>query len=592
MVANEKSVLDHLDMLNRRKVPFLAVLAMVVAITLSLVFGLPSIYRSTAMILIEDQDIPEELVKSTITTYADQRIQQISRRILSNASLSLIVEKHNLYSDYRDQYSQSAIVRKMKNSIVFKMSRAEVKKGRGMDKKQPEIAFTASFDYPNDPQLAQIVTGEIVELFLKQNEIDRKRTSEGAYSFLFSELHRLEDEATRIDLKMAEFKRENKGMLPEQAGVSLRVADRLDRDITETTRQLFDLKQQNIILRSELSRVSKYIDAPNLTNDLGERVMSAGGRMQVLKSTYVTLLSKYAPEHPKLKKIENEIASLGGDLDFSGSVGSAYSELSRLNEELVNLKESYSSDDPEISRLENRVRSLKSQIGIFAASENTNLVPEFTKELNPAYMSITTQLKVNDVTIQSLERKKLQYRTKQAGVEQDLMMSPMVEMRFNQLSREYKAALNRINNVQAKLNAAEMSDKLESSKSAERFTLVEPPLVPGSSKAPNKKQILLLGLLAAVGLGFAVSYLFESFDRSVFNNRVMAKITGVQPLSVIPYMGTVSEAEDRKRVLFMVIGYSLPLMLIALGIRYLHFNVISLHAVWAWYVHWLELLMF
>ena len=48
----ERSLLDHLDMVNRRKKPFLLVAALVLTVALSLVFGLPPIYRSTATIMI------------------------------------------------------------------------------------------------------------------------------------------------------------------------------------------------------------------------------------------------------------------------------------------------------------------------------------------------------------------------------------------------------------------------------------------------------------------------------------------------------------------------------------------------------------
>ena len=589
----ERSLLDHLDMVNRRKKPFLLVAALVLTVALSLVFGLPPIYRSTATIMIEQQEIPDELVKSTITTYAELRVQEISKRILRRPRLMPIIEKFNLYADYRDRMPEEAIVKKMKESISFTMSRAQIKKGRGIDKKLPNIEFTTSFDYPKDPQLAQSVTMEIVELFMSENTQDRKRSTEGAFTFLASELQKLEAEADGIELKMANFKRENSGMLPEQASVTLRVSDRLDRELDEITRQLFDLRQQNVILRSDLNKVSKYVESPNLTNDLGERVMSSQGRVQVLQSTYVTLLSKYSPEHPRLKKIENEIASLGGDLNFSTEVETVYTELSRKEDELMDLRSVYEPDHPEVERLENEVRSMKSRIGLMASNTDLMRAPTFSKEANPAYLSLTTQLKVNDVSIQSLEQKKREYQSRQNTLEKDLMMSPMVEMEFNRLDREYQTVLKRVLDIRQKLNQAEMSDKLESSQNAERFTLIEPPEVPASPVSPNRKQILLLGLLVAPGIGFFVCYLLESFDRSVYNNRVMAQITGVEPLTVVPFMST-----DFDEKVFVKKALIKGMSLLGLGVvvtavvAYVHFNLLPMTEIWGLFVNKLELLMF
>src|SRR3974390_588139 len=48
---------------------------------------LPAIYESKSTILIESQQIPPEFVRSTVTGYADQRIQSLNQQILSRTRL-------------------------------------------------------------------------------------------------------------------------------------------------------------------------------------------------------------------------------------------------------------------------------------------------------------------------------------------------------------------------------------------------------------------------------------------------------------------------------------------------------------------------
>ena len=591
-IGRETSLLDHLEMVIRRKIPFLVIASIVVTVTFGLAFGLPPVYRSTAVISIEQQEIPEELVKSTITAYADQRIQQISRRILSRDNLLGMIQKYDLYREYRERFSEGEIVERMKENIRFAMSKSEVLKGSRSKRNAPNIAFTVSFEYPKDPEIAQKVTRDIVNLFLEENKTDRQKTSEGISVFLLDELHRLQAEAGKIDLKMANFKRENSGLLPDQVDMALRVSDRLDSNLAETERKIFDLKQQNIILRSDLSKVSKYVDAPNLRNDLGEQVMSAEGRIQVLKSTYVTLLSKYSTAHPKMKKIENEIVSLGGDLGFSGAVESVYSELSGKEKALVDMRATYPPDAPDIVTLEDQVRRLKSRIGVLAESRTVAEHP-FNQDVNPAYLSMTTQLKVNDVEIRSLERKKQQYRAKQASIERDMVKSPMVEMRYKQLSREYEVVLAKVRSIQGKLNTAEMSEKLESSQNAESFTLVEAPQVPVSPVKPNRKKMLLLGLLLAPGLGFVVSYLVELFDKTIFSQKIITQVTGEKPLSVIPFMsGAPGEGVGQRLGVIKSMPVLMPLLLLMVGTLLLVLDVVSLNSIWDVFVNQLQLLVF
>ena len=65
--------------------------------TAYLAFSPPSIYRSEATILIEDQEIPEDIVGTTITNYASKQIQLISQRLLTVRNIQAVIEKFAIY---------------------------------------------------------------------------------------------------------------------------------------------------------------------------------------------------------------------------------------------------------------------------------------------------------------------------------------------------------------------------------------------------------------------------------------------------------------------------------------------------------------
>ena len=74
---------DAWQIVQRRKwsliLPFL-----IVALTgAGMAISLPTIYRSTARILIEEQDIPQNFVATTVQSYAEERMQQINQHIMS-----------------------------------------------------------------------------------------------------------------------------------------------------------------------------------------------------------------------------------------------------------------------------------------------------------------------------------------------------------------------------------------------------------------------------------------------------------------------------------------------------------------------------
>src|SRR6201994_3295684 len=69
--------------------------------TILLATLLPSHFRSAGTILIEQQEMPQELVRSTVTSYADERVQVISKRVMTTETLLNIIRRYDLYPKER-----------------------------------------------------------------------------------------------------------------------------------------------------------------------------------------------------------------------------------------------------------------------------------------------------------------------------------------------------------------------------------------------------------------------------------------------------------------------------------------------------------
>jgi hypothetical protein len=57
------------------------------------------LYRSTALILLEPQQVPEAYVRSTVSTSLEQRLQSISQQILTRTTLERIIQEFDLYPE-------------------------------------------------------------------------------------------------------------------------------------------------------------------------------------------------------------------------------------------------------------------------------------------------------------------------------------------------------------------------------------------------------------------------------------------------------------------------------------------------------------
>lgn len=190
----EKSVQDYLAILSRRKVSIIltGLLVFILGLVTALVW--PPTYKSSATILIKEQDIPSELVRSTVTSYAAQRIQTISQRVMTRPNLMEIIEKYNLYTDDLKRKTTEEVLGAMREAIGLNMISADVVDPRTGRPGVATIAFTLSFE-GDSPDSTQKVAGELTSLFLAENIRTRKEKASETLQFLTDETSKLE---TRI----------------------------------------------------------------------------------------------------------------------------------------------------------------------------------------------------------------------------------------------------------------------------------------------------------------------------------------------------------------------------------------------------------
>jgi succinoglycan biosynthesis transport protein ExoP len=89
---------DYVAIFKRRRPVTFFVTGFLLCLSLAAAVLWPPTFKSTATILIEEQEVPAELVHSTITSYADQRIEMIKQQVMSRSSLWKVVEQYNLYA--------------------------------------------------------------------------------------------------------------------------------------------------------------------------------------------------------------------------------------------------------------------------------------------------------------------------------------------------------------------------------------------------------------------------------------------------------------------------------------------------------------
>ena len=109
-------------------------------------FLLPAVYQSSATILIEAQEIPQDLVRSTVTGYVEERLQTITQLVLSRSRLLEIMGQFGLYEDLKNRYATEEIVEKMREDIQLEPIQAEVINPRSGRPGSATIAFILTYE--------------------------------------------------------------------------------------------------------------------------------------------------------------------------------------------------------------------------------------------------------------------------------------------------------------------------------------------------------------------------------------------------------------------------------------------------------------
>src|SRR5947207_1390830 len=137
----DRSLLDVLPAVwSRRR--WLAILAFAAPMSaaVSLIAFLPNIYRSTATVLVDRQQIPEAFVRSTVTSALETRLHTISQEILSRSRLEALINRFDLYPGLRDRMPLEQVIGRMRKDIKLELTNAEAKNQR-----EVTVAFTISY---------------------------------------------------------------------------------------------------------------------------------------------------------------------------------------------------------------------------------------------------------------------------------------------------------------------------------------------------------------------------------------------------------------------------------------------------------------
>ncbi|MAT64062.1 MAG: lipopolysaccharide biosynthesis protein [Gammaproteobacteria bacterium] len=563
MEENTKDLSDYLSAFKRRRSAIAATFLVIFTLGVIIALVWPPTYESSATILIEEQEVPRELVQSTVTSYAAQRIQVISQRVMTRANLMELIEKYGLYREELERQTTEEVLASMREDIGVQMISAEVIDPRSGRPMPATIAFELSFKGENPAQV-QKVTSELTNLYLNENL--KERTSQAAQSlaFLSGEANRLKRRIGSLESELSAFKEQHLHSLPEQAQLTTQLMDRTERQLDDVDNQINALEDRKFYLEGQLGQIEPH----------GQNVeMNPAARLKALRTQYFALSARYSPDHPDVRRLQREIKSLEQETGLGPDRASLLEERDRLQTELASLREKYAPEHPDVVKLQKTVDELNAQIAQTPETPPAQRAPD-----NPAYVTLQSQLEstLNDIRAQEARKAQLQADLKK--YEQRLAAAPEVEREYRSMQRELQNTVAKYQEITAKEMQARIAQQLESESKGERFTLIDPAALPEEPVSPNRPAIIFLSFVLALGSGFGLAAVAESLDHTIRGTRGVANTLQVMPLAAIPYQRTEGETRKRRSRKWKVLGGTAVAVLIA--VLAVHFFMSPLDVLW------------
>ena len=152
-----------------------------------------------------------------------------------------------------------------------------------------------------------------------------------------------------------------------------------------------------------------------------------------------------------------------------------------------------------------------------------------------------------DSELRSLKDDERALREAIAGYEQRVDNAPRRQQELQELSRDDDTTKERYETLLKRYEEAQLAESLEQGQKAEQFRILDPALPPRDPVAPNRLQILVLGLALALGLSFGAVLAAERFNTAFHTIDEVRALIAVPALGRVPLIQSATERRRNRR---------------------------------------------
>jgi len=415
---------------------------------------LPESYRSSTLILVEGQKIPENYVQAVIGPSIEERLNSLQQQVMSRTVLTKMIEEFSLYPEMVKRNGIDAVVERVRKDIKVETMGARSNRGSGID------AFSISFAHEN-PTIAMNMTDKLASQFIEENLKVREQLVQGASEFLEQELALAKGRLESQEKTISEYKTKYMGELPEQVQANISTLDRLQSQHSAAVEAI----QKATDRLTLIERMLKEYESPAMA----ATVQGPGGVVVV------------DPLVVRLRELEKNLTALSA-------------EYKDTYPDIVNLKQ-------EIQSVKAQLKERKETAG---EKDGSKEVSSLAKDVKPTDLYLRELIRQRDesrIEIVSMKDRLARTRVEMSDYEKRVEKAPTREQELEILVRDYNNLKENYRTLLDKKLNARLAENLEKRQKGEQFRIVDPANLPNKPDKPDRLKIMLVGLLLGCGLG-------------------------------------------------------------------------------------------
>lgn len=338
------------EILKRRKwlalVSFMAALAAGVTI----VTFLPEVYRSSATVLIERQQIPDELVRATVTSTLETRLYTISQQILSRSRLEPLISQFGLYTELQGKLPTELIIDRMRKNIGLELRGGEQRRGN-----TTTVAFTISYS-GRDAQKVAIVTNTLASFYIEENLKVREQQAVGTADFLRTQLEEMQQNLETQEKRLSTFKEKHVGELPHHQEANLATLEQLNARLRLNNDNQIQVSDRRAAIAAQLADARGFgTEGPDF----------ATVRLAQMKQQLAELQRTYSDKYPDVIQLKSEIAKLEAKIGSAEEDGLLEEAAPMDTPYVLQLKKAITEEDARLNALQAEADRLRQSISMY-----------------------------------------------------------------------------------------------------------------------------------------------------------------------------------------------------------------------------------